>query len=402
MRRVVAFLILLMFTVTPLVRACMSVADSYAVEVVLNKPGITYELWRFKVAHHVLYENDTFIFRSHYDERLYVLVWNASDGLHLKVGIPLEWKTEDVSMGSLNASLLITPDALEKLRADGWNVSDNTTFDRNGVKITLLPIKGGECTSDADCATGGCSGEVCAPREEASKIVTPCVYMPWYDCLSLTSCGCVDGICTWKLNPAFESCLREHGIDPSRVIRAGYFELKVEGINKSDDALNAAVKDFLGAFGVSCNSPLTLVKTALTRLSPSVEPSEVNASEAIRTELEWLIEGGVVKMDEEDVNRIANAAEWGFAGHNSKIGWYETESRSYAWIPYRESRDPELVRCFSGTVPAYTLPNGTAYFGPTATASPTGSQTSQEGARGICGPAVVVGLPLLLLILRRR
>ncbi|WP_232473355.1 hypothetical protein [Thermococcus thioreducens] len=90
MKRVVGFIILLMFTVTPIVRACTNPSDYYAVEVVLNKPGITYELWRFKATHNVLIENGTFVFRSHYDKRLYVLVWNASDGLHLKVGIPVE------------------------------------------------------------------------------------------------------------------------------------------------------------------------------------------------------------------------------------------------------------------------------------------------------------------------
>ncbi|QDA30396.1 eight-cysteine-cluster domain-containing protein [Thermococcus indicus] len=403
MKRALAMVILLMFTVTPLVRACMTPADSYAVEVVLNKPGITSELWRLEIAHHVLIENDTFVFRSHYDKRLYVLVWNASDGLHIKVGIPVEWKTEDVSMGSLNVSLLITPDVLERLKDDGWRVSDNTTFERKGVKITLLPVKGSQCTSDADCATGGCSGEVCAPKEEAPKIVTPCVYKPWYDCLSLTSCGCLNGLCTWKPDPAFETCLREHGIDPSRVVRAGYFELKVEAIDKSDDEVNVAVKDFLGAFGVSCNSPLTLVETAVTRLSPAIDPSEVNASEAIKAELEWMKEPGIVNLSERDVGEISTVAQWGFAGHNGRIGWYEGANGSYAWMPYYRSRNPSLIKCVSNAFQSYNLPNGTAYVGPTLTKPPSGTPTTTSGStKGeVCGPGIVALLALLAALGRR-
>ncbi|CAD5245272.1 hypothetical protein [Thermococcus camini] len=133
MKRLAALIVLIMFTLTPVVKACMSPADTYAVEVVLNKPGIIYKPYPpFHALHNALIENGTFIFRSHYDRRLYVRLWNGSDGPHLRVQIPVEWKTEDVSMGSLNVSLLVTPDALERLKEDGWSISDNTTFERGG------------------------------------------------------------------------------------------------------------------------------------------------------------------------------------------------------------------------------------------------------------------------------
>ncbi|WP_148883109.1 CGP-CTERM-anchored Cys-rich protein [Thermococcus aciditolerans] len=376
MKRLAALIVLIMFTLTPIVKACMSPADTYAVEVVLNKPGITYRPYpAFNALHNAIVKNGTFIFRSHYDRRLYVRLWNESDGPHLRVQIPVEWKTIDVSRASLNLSILITEETLEKLRADGWNVTDNTTFERNGVRISLTPVTGKECTSDADCATGGCSGEVCAPKKEAREIVTPCVYKPWYDCLSLTSCGCVR-----------------------------YFELEVEGVNRSDDEVNAAVKDFLSAFGISCDVPLTLVKTSVTRLSPSLDPSEVNASKALKAELEWLIETGALRMDESDVEGVLRAAEWGNAGHNSHIGWYETGNGTFAWIPYDESLNPLLVRCFTREVPVYELPNGTAYVGPTLTKPPSGDSTTTSGStKGeVCGPGIVVLLALIAALAGRR
>jgi len=400
MRRFVAFILLLMFVVSPLVRACMSPADSYAVEVVLNKPGIVYKPYpSFAALHNALIENGTFVFRSHYDRRLYVLLWEGGDGPHLMVGIPLEWETVNVSVASLNVSLAVTEAAIGRLREDGWNISENTLFKRNGVEILMIPVNGGECNSDSDCATGGCSGEVCVPKNESSKIVTPCVYKPWYGCFALTTCGCVGGRCTWKSNPDFEACLRKHGIDPASVISAGYFELRVEGVNKSDEELNAAVKDFLSAFGVSCNSPLTLVRTAVRKLSPSIDPSEVNASAAIKAELEWLESAGVLEINGTDVEEIAGVAKWGHAGHNGRIGWYETANGSHAWIPYYLSRNPSLIRCLSKDVPEYRLPNGTAYVGPTATRP--SSDPAGSSSWGICGPGLVILLSLAGLLGRR-
>ncbi len=405
MKKLAALIVLLMFTLTPLVGACMSPADTYAVEVVLNKPGIVYRPYpAFNALHNVVVENGTFVFRSHYDRRLYVTLWNASDGLHLRVQIPLEWNTIDVSVASLNVSLLITEEALGKLRGDGWNITDNTTFERNGVGISLTPVTGKECTSNSNCATGGCSGEVCVPRKNASKIVTPCVYREWYSCFGLTSCGCVNGLCTWKPNPSFESCLRGHGIDPENVIRSGHFELKVEAVNTPDDEVEASVRDFLGAFGVSCNVPITFVKTAVVRLSPSVEPSEMNTSGALKAELEWLTETGVLIINESDVETIVKAAGWGEAGHNSRIGWYETKNGTYSWIPYDESLNPLLVRCFTNRIPAYSLPNGTAYVGSTFTTPLSSSSTATGGGSpggSICGPVLIVGLSLLALLWRR-
>ncbi|WP_456368676.1 CGP-CTERM-anchored Cys-rich protein [Thermococcus sp.] len=382
----------------PIARACMSPADSYAVEVVLNKPGVVFKPYpTFKALHNAIVENGTFIFRSHYDERLYVLLWNGSDGPHLRIQIPLNLKAETLLVANLNVSLLLLNDEVEKLKKDGWRVIDNRTFEKDGVRITLNPIVGGECTSDSDCATGGCSGEVCAPKEKASSIVTPCVYKPWYTCLAMTTCGCVNGVCTWKPNPAFESCLREHGVDPASVIKAGRYEMEIRGSNVSTDEVTALVSEFLRVFGISCNRSLNLTKVSVTKPVPAVDPSEVNASMAVKTELEWLIQVGVLKIDEKDVEEISRVASWGNAGWNSHIGWYKTKKGTYAWIPYDKSLNPRLVKCFTKSIPTYKLPNGTAYVASTSTQY--SSTTSQSGK--ICGPALLVMLSVLFAARRR-
>lgn len=401
MKNVLVLAVLLMFAFTPLAWACMSPADAYAVEVILNKQGIVYRPYPpFAALHNALIENDTFIYCSHYDKRLAVILWNASDGPHLRIEIPMEWRDAGVSQTAFNASLLITAEALEKLGEDGWETEDNLTFTRGNVTITLTPLSGGECTTDANCATGGCSGEVCAPRAEASKIVTPCVYREWYSCLGMTSCGCLNGVCTWKPNPAFESCLREHGVDPSKVIGAGTFRVKVKAYNQSPAEAEAAVKDFLGAFGAECGfGGLTFVEPLGGRLVPVVDPAEINFSEAVKVELQWLRENGVLDISDEDIAAIAKIAKPGKAGPNSHIGWYETKNGTYAWIPYDESLNPMLVRCITDTAPIYDLPNGTAYIGPTLT-KPPATETPSTSGGPICGPGIVVGLALLVLLRR--
>lgn len=62
------------------------------------------------------------------------------------------------------------------------------------------PEADGECTTDADCATGGCSGEVCAPAAAIGELMTTCEVQPCFELLD--RCGCHDGRCTWTLKAA--------------------------------------------------------------------------------------------------------------------------------------------------------------------------------------------------------
>ncbi|MBI5228974.1 eight-cysteine-cluster domain-containing protein [Candidatus Micrarchaeota archaeon] len=56
----------------------------------------------------------------------------------------------------------------------------------------------GRCSSNANCTTGGCSGQVCQSRTEES-VVTTC---EWRECFDETkyglSCKCVSGGCKWS------------------------------------------------------------------------------------------------------------------------------------------------------------------------------------------------------------
>jgi len=67
-----------------------------------------------------------------------------------------------------------------------------------------------ECVTDADCDVAGCSGQLCATAEEAPGIITTCEYREQYDCLQLTSCGCIEGKCAWAQTEEYASCLEDY------------------------------------------------------------------------------------------------------------------------------------------------------------------------------------------------
>jgi eight-cysteine-cluster-containing protein len=81
----------------------------------------------------------------------------------------------------------------------------------NPITITVkenLPSSYTEsCVSDADCGTGGCSGEICGFRDKVRGIMTTCAVPSSYRCYKVTSCGCVDGRCQWKPTQDFLSCM---------------------------------------------------------------------------------------------------------------------------------------------------------------------------------------------------
>jgi eight-cysteine-cluster-containing protein len=56
----------------------------------------------------------------------------------------------------------------------------------------------GSCSSDADCETGGCSGQVCQSALEENALTT----CEWRDCYSAekynVKCNCVNNKCQWS------------------------------------------------------------------------------------------------------------------------------------------------------------------------------------------------------------
>ena len=60
-----------------------------------------------------------------------------------------------------------------------------------------------ECTTDADCVKGGCSGTICQSKD-AEPIFTTCEYLPEYECYKQIKCGCIDSKCQWSKITEFD------------------------------------------------------------------------------------------------------------------------------------------------------------------------------------------------------
>ena len=393
-----AIVLALLLLVAPLVSACYNPMDSLAVEVYLNKPGISYNLAPLKNAENVIIDNGNLVYRSHYDERVGVVLKEVNSSLRVRIQIPAKSFKFTYAHASFKTPLLISNESLERIMALGWKV-EKYSFRKGSLYIQISPERGNECKSDLDCATGGCSGEVCAPKKVAREIVTPCVYREWYSCLRLTSCGCYNGLCTWKPNPEFEKCLKEHGIDPSKVIKLPTAEIYIAdyGKEKPSEEDITELKALFEELGISCAFGDIEFKTETTDAPVGVvDPYSFDFKEALRVELEWLKEKGIIKISDEDIKAIVEVAERGKAGYNSHIGWYKKDG-AYTWIPYDESDNPLLLKCI-GKPFELKLPEGKIKLPQTSTT--TTSPTSQQ-TESICGPGLILGLLLMVRLFRK-
>lgn len=59
------------------------------------------------------------------------------------------------------------------------------------------PEADGECSTDADCRAGGCSGEVCATVASMEGMMGTCEVLPCFSVLK--ECGCREGRCSWSV-----------------------------------------------------------------------------------------------------------------------------------------------------------------------------------------------------------
>ncbi len=82
----------------------------------------------------------------------------------------------------------------------------NATMKQQCLAINMTGT--GECGRDSDCIRAGCSSQLCVPASQGN-ISTTCEYLPGYACLTQTTCGCVQGQCSWRQTPEYLNCLNQ-------------------------------------------------------------------------------------------------------------------------------------------------------------------------------------------------
>ena len=417
---------------SPALAACFGAADLYAVEVVLNKPGVEYDLAKLAGAEGVA-EVDYFIayaaymYRSHYDERLVVVV--SVQGLrYANVRAAGSGPAFAVAVRGLRVSVERLAEGVDRARSElGWRVEARELPGGRGAALTFTKeVKGAEVEvslSVLEAASGNCTvrlgllvrgvesvsdelaaeiqGEVerlldrlglsalnglvrasaikralagRAPEQERyaavriqvplrQEVVTATVHecRVEYSSEGLNASelrpesaerlgwevwvrrapgrGCVGFVMVKELGGVK---LRVEGEGRGREVR---LVLRVEGADALSGAVLSELRRALEAMGlrgelVSEGSFERFEESVGARLVPAYNVTEEEVREALKAELRWLLEKGVISgLSEGDVEAIASAARLGCAGWNDRLVW-----SSGRWVPYRLTEGARLLR----------------------------------------------------------
>lgn len=269
--------------------ACFNPTDSFATEVLLNKSGIFYNLKTISQTENVRAAGDfdredsarIIDYRSHYNFNVAVRLFvDSGKDQPLSVKIQIPTKLVKISYPEIKIELDLPPITQineDRLRSLGYQVEGR--FQQNYLKQLLKK----ENIEIAIWSIEDHSGFSANIRNQDS--LTP------------------------ESEEEFKDILKAYGLDSNLWSQA---EIKTE--TKEDADLASAIED--------------------------VDPDTFNWSEAMKTELIWLRDNGVVTgLTDLDINQISSACKRGTAGHNSRI-FYEDGK----WLPYNQSSNPMLLR----------------------------------------------------------
>ena len=301
--------------------ACVNNADDYAVEIVLNKPGIESNLNLLNNAKNVLIEENKYIIQSEYNPNLAVVLENqlgVVPGLSFRIQIPV--KSEKKTLPLLKFSSSSAKGQL--------NVSERIY---NGWKIS--------------CVEGSPVPE-CEFSKESTIVSVNLVSSRKYEVVIETTedlkvCGVCDGVCIGAVE---QRCINQN--------------------------LKKDIEDILKHFGVSQSFGellssyriISLGTTEKTELSPQFQQT-IDWKKAVEQELFRFKQDGIVLMSDSDIDEISKLAEQGKAGQNSRIVYGQDDNRSEGWLYYYETRFPTLINLVNCYVfPISLIPTGALLF----------------------------------------
>ncbi len=388
-RRFITLAALAALVLLQVTSACYSPADPYAVEVVLNKPGVSYDLSRLRGAAEVEYAGArAYAYRSHYDGRLVVLLSEQEllGGRYLSVRlqvpvreaaavyvcrVPVARCSREVEIGrvlevgagsgsaTLDLGVVTLPTAFYVFRLVlAYRVEGNASL-----------VVGGELRLEGD-ARSYRVGMPCL-ISHGTSCARVMVLIPGFDVplrveegayrasltLSWTSTGRATiiverlrAICWWEVLPQPLPrgwSLRQDGVLVGSVDGVQVFVNLVEGTCRvvvpgggapPPEAVSE-LERLLGGARVSLE-----YAGAEGGVRPAVEVSEGEVRAALRGELEWLVKSGVVRgLSGEDIASIAAAARLGSAGWSGRLVFY-----SGSWVPYSSVPGAAQARCAAG------------------------------------------------------
>ncbi|MCS7104372.1 MAG: hypothetical protein NZ954_02245 [Thermofilaceae archaeon] len=423
--------------------ACFDPADVYAVEVLLNKPGVTYYLSKLKGVSKIEYMGGTgYAYRSRLDNRL-VVVLSEQELANNETYLALRIQAPVVEREYVSFTCPITLPCYPRLREN--------------VQLVLSPGSGeitiplGTTTFDSSCQVRFKPELSASVRENASLIISgslllrkvekgaeyrvsmPCLLsigegcfrimmlIPGYDAPMRVEAGVYETILTisWSSSAYAEVVLKrlnvECGCIPlmpldketgwkseegelvknvgGAVVRVrssdGVCEVAVEGVESlSDEVTNELEKLFeILGLGRETFRKCSMVKSVASKLMPLQGITEEDVKEALKAELVWLVENNVISgLTPVDITLIVYASKLGYAGWNQKLVWYEGD-----WVPYSYVPGATLVKCMGSLHPVFSA-ESTEYAGLSqATVAASGESGEQKVISSATGQEAVNG-----------
>lgn len=439
--------VLMVMVLIPATLACVSQADFYAVEVVLNKPGILYDLTKLENATEVYYEGQAYAYRSHYDDRLIVLISEQrltperEKYLSIRLQAPLMLKEVTVHYCTLNVQCfnpegLVQEKVVLKAGRGSSAVALGTLKVNSRCALQFKPIlvpqifdEDVNLTVSGVLLLSGVSeyrvvmpcllslGELCfrvlmlIPGYDAPMDVEPGEYnvtleLSWTsskDIVMYVSVEPMQGFPFYtnvgKLGWTIESY--QGGFTATKSV--GDTDIRVDAglasytISVTGNLSGQVLKEIVSLLsGIGLNKSLVeacnFSAYRETRLVPTFKISDTIMKNALEAELEWLMEIDVISnFERADIEAIAQTAKLGYAGWNSRLVW-----DNGIWVPYSSVEGAVLVRCtaalprfFEAESPEYEQLGKRSYAVAGGAEASQGSRFPQQAITGLALAAFV-------------
>ena len=300
--------------------ACVSPEDPYSVEVLLNKPGLSYDLSTLKSAENVVDVNpeligvsgEVVVYKSHYHEDLAAIMYESSiETAEETISVRLTPKVHEVTEYRYKTKAQISKTEFEPHQ----NFSHLTTPEELQIPGWTIKQSGVSCVADE------CFYSYSAEYKKNDNWIEISFFPP-----ERTRGGIEIDI---ETNKELSEKLKNEILN----VISSMFYLGKPDFQKITDALHEMEKEEMKV------------------PEPVFNFTDEEAKEALKTELEWLSNTRIVKgLSDEDIQEIKNTTKVGYAGYNSRI-FYEDGK----WIPYSESENPEMTRVKAVAVCSFSL-----------------------------------------------
>ncbi|MBU3913277.1 MAG: hypothetical protein KKB21_03475 [Nanoarchaeota archaeon] len=319
-------LILTLIFLPSVLASCINSADDYAVEVVLNKPGIEYDLKALNNAQNIFINNGRYILKSDYSSSLAAILEEQtglttlqSSGLSVRLQIPVKAKSTIVP------NLKFVSTGLKGM----LNVSEEPY---NGWKISCVdgnPIPQCEFKKGLTTISAGLVGQT---KYEAT--------IETNENLKECSSSC-DGRCIGSINM---KCIDKQLKDDIESM------MKHSGLAKSFDEIASSYRI------ISSGNIQT------TDIAPETS-TEIDWETALSQQLRFLRLNKIIAITDLEIEQISSLAQAGAAGINSRIIYGEDPHGNETWLYYDKTTFPALTTLKNcKEFPLSSIPAGTLAF----------------------------------------